>query len=102
MTTPSEFVTSGGAVALQPVAVARKTPRRLFWERLRQDKAALGGGIVILILIVLAIFGGPVAASITGHPQNTTYSNMTDAFGVPKGPNAQFWFGADAAGRDLF
>ena len=27
---------------------------------------------------------------------------MTDAYGVPYGPNAQFWFGADADGRDLF
>ena len=27
---------------------------------------------------------------------------MTDAYGVPLGPNRQFWFGADAAGRDLF
>jgi peptide/nickel transport system permease protein len=27
---------------------------------------------------------------------------MTDEYGVPKGPNRQFWFGADAAGRDLF
>ena len=27
---------------------------------------------------------------------------MEDSFGIPKGPNAQFWFGADGAGRDLF
>jgi ABC-type dipeptide/oligopeptide/nickel transport system permease subunit len=27
---------------------------------------------------------------------------MTDEFGVPRGPNSAFWFGADAAGRDLF
>ena len=27
---------------------------------------------------------------------------MTDDFGLPKGPNSQFWFGADVAGRDLF
>ena len=27
---------------------------------------------------------------------------MEDSFGVPKGPNAQFWFGADGEGRDLF
>ena len=27
---------------------------------------------------------------------------MTDEFGVPRGPNSEFWFGADAAGRDLF
>jgi ABC-type dipeptide/oligopeptide/nickel transport system permease subunit len=103
MTNPPEFLTtSGGAVALQPVVVARKSPSRLFWERFRQDKAALGGGIVIIVLVVIALFGGPVAANITGHPQNTTYNNMTDAYGVPRGPNSQFWFGADAAGRDLF
>lgn len=103
MTNPPEFqVTAGGAVALQPVAVARKSPSRLFWERFRQDRAALAGGIVIIILIFIAIFGGPIAAHITGHPQNETYNEMTDAYGVPKGPNSQFWFGADAAGRDLF
>jgi ABC-type dipeptide/oligopeptide/nickel transport system permease subunit len=27
---------------------------------------------------------------------------MTDDFGLPKGPNSSFWFGADVAGRDLF
>ena len=27
---------------------------------------------------------------------------MTDAYGIPLGPNRDFWFGADAAGRDLF
>jgi peptide/nickel transport system permease protein len=103
MTNPPEFqVTAGGAVALQPVAVARKSPSRLFWERFRQDRAALAGGIVIIFLIFIAIFGGPIAAHITGHPQNETYNEMTDAYGVPKGPNSQFWFGADAAGRDLF
>jgi peptide/nickel transport system permease protein len=103
MTNPPDFeVTAGGAVALQPVAVTRKTPRRLFWDRFRQDKAALAGGIVIIFLIFIAFFGGPIASRITGHPQNTTYNNMTDAYGVPLGPNAQFWFGADAAGRDLF
>jgi peptide/nickel transport system permease protein len=103
MTNPPEFqVTSGGAVALQPVAVQRKSPSRLFWDRFRQDKAALAGGIVIGVLILIAIFGGPLAATVTGHPQNATYDNMTDEFGVPKGPNSEFWFGADSAGRDLF
>jgi peptide/nickel transport system permease protein len=103
MTNPPDFeVTSGGAIALPIAAVARKSPSRLFWERFRQDKAALAGGVVIVLLVIIAIIGGPAAASITGHPENTTYSNMTDAFGVPQGPNGQFWFGADAAGRDLF
>jgi peptide/nickel transport system permease protein len=102
MTSPSEVVTSGGAVALQPVAVSHKSPRRLFWERFVQDKAAVVGGVVVALLILIALFGGALAASITGHPQNTPYSNMTDVYGVPLGPNSQFWFGADSAGRDLF
>ncbi|HEX4679442.1 MAG TPA: ABC transporter permease [Gaiellaceae bacterium] len=104
MTNPPDFeVTSGGAIALPPVtAIARKSPSRLFWERFRQDKAALVGGVVIFLLLLIAIFGGPLAEKITGHPQNQTYSNMTDAYGVPLGPNSSFWFGADSSGRDLF
>jgi peptide/nickel transport system permease protein len=103
MTNPPDFeVTTGGAVAFPIATVARKSPSRLFWERFRQDKAALAGGAVIVVLVLIAIFGGPVAESLSGHPQNTSYNEMTDAFGVPKGPNSTFWFGADAAGRDLF
>ncbi len=103
MTNPPDFeVSSSGAIALQPVAIVRRSPSQLFWARLRQDKAALAGGIVIIVLILIAIFGGPLAEHITGHGQNSTYDSMTDEFGVPKGPNSQFWFGADSAGRDLF
>jgi ABC-type dipeptide/oligopeptide/nickel transport system permease subunit len=103
MTNPPEFeVTTGGAIALRPVQVERKTPTQLFWARLRQDKAALAGGVVIVLLILIAIFGGPIAHQVTGHAQNATYDSMTDEFGVPKGPNSSFWFGADSAGRDLF
>jgi peptide/nickel transport system permease protein len=80
-----------------------KSPRRLFWERFRQDKAAIAGGVVVILLVFIAIFGGPLAAKVTGHGQNDTFqATMTDDFGVPKGPNSQFWFGADGAGRDLF
>src|SRR3954452_12432335 len=104
MTTPPDFnISSGGAIAIAtPAAVERKTPMRLFWDRLKQDKAALGGGVVVILLILIGVFGGPLATSISGHGQNQTYDNMTDAYGIPLGPNRDFWFGADAAGRDLF
>ncbi len=89
-------------VALRAVGSA-KTPRQLFWLRFKQDRAALVGALVICVLIFLAVFGGPLAERATGHPQNEPYSStMTDDYGIPRGPNRQFWFGADAAGRDLF
>jgi ABC-type dipeptide/oligopeptide/nickel transport system permease subunit len=89
---------------LEPITeVAGKSPGRLFRERLRRDKAALAGAVVVAVLILIAIAGGPIAAKVTGHGENATYSDtMTDAYGVPKGPNSKFWFGADPAGRDLF
>ena len=57
---------------------------------------------MVFVLIFLAIFGGPLAERISGHPPNEPYREMTDEFGLPQGPNGEFWFGADAAGRDLF
>jgi peptide/nickel transport system permease protein len=99
---PELQVSGGGTAALQGVAIVRKSPSRLFWERFRQDKAALAGGVVIVLLVLIAIFGGPLAQRITGHPENQPYDSMTDEYGVPKGPNSSFWFGADAEGRDLF
>jgi peptide/nickel transport system permease protein len=104
MTNPPEFeVSSGGAIAIQaPVSVARKSPSRLFWERFRQDKAALGGAIVIIGLIGTAFVGGPIAVALTGHNANDIVPNSQDIYGVPLGPNSHLWFGADAEGRDLF
>ncbi len=99
---PELIAATDGVVSAGQISIARKSPSRLFWERFRQDKVAIGGGVVIFLLILIAIFGGPLAAHITGHPQNTPYPSMTDEYGVPKGPNSSFWFGADAAGRDLF
>lgn len=78
------------------------SPRELFWRRFKRDKAAIAGGVVVVVLILLALVGGPLAERISGHPPNEPYSNMTDDFGIPLGPNRDFWFGADASGRDLF
>ena len=105
MTNPPEFqVSSGGAIAIQqPVSVARKSPRQLFWERFRQDRAALGGAVVIVLLILIAAVGGPIAQWLTGHaPNSPPLQGAQDQFGVPVGPNGNLWFGADAEGRDLF
>lgn len=83
--------------------LAGQSASRLFWERFREDKAALLASGVIGFLILVAIFGGPLAAWMTGHPNTQNYQSiMEDSFGLPKGPNSKFWFGADGVGRDLF
>jgi ABC-type dipeptide/oligopeptide/nickel transport system permease subunit len=84
-------------------AFAGRSASRLFWERFREDRAALIALTIIGLLILIAIAGGPLAQWITGHPNQTTFTQtMEDQFGLPKGPNSQFWFGADGTGRDLF
>jgi peptide/nickel transport system permease protein len=94
-----------GAAEVHPetisAAVEGRSPREIFWARFRQDKAALVGAVVIVILLLLAAFAG-VIAHLIGHGPNDVYDNMTDDFGIPKGPNSSFWFGADGSGRDVF
>ena len=91
--------------AVGPVAegerVAGRTPRQLFWARFKQDKAALFGLGIIVLLVILAL-AAPLIARIVGHQPNDLFREMTDEFGLPKGPNGDFIFGADENGRDLF
>ena len=83
--------------------VAGKSPRQLFWERFRKDRAALTSLVFITVLVFLAIFAGVIARRLVGHGPNVLYGNeMLDDFGLPKGPNADFWLGADQSGRDVF
>jgi ABC-type dipeptide/oligopeptide/nickel transport system permease subunit len=84
-------------------AVAGKSPRQLFWERFRKDKVAIGSLVFIIILILLAIFAGPISKYLIGHGPNELFQSETlDEFGLPKGPTGDFWFGADTSGRDVF
>jgi peptide/nickel transport system permease protein len=79
-----------------------RSPKQLFWARFKQDKGALAALGAILGLILLA-FLAPLIAKIVGHGPNDLYQReMTDAFGLPYGPNKDFIFGADQAGRDVF
>jgi ABC-type dipeptide/oligopeptide/nickel transport system permease subunit len=99
VTAATDLLNPGGAGG---TLTETRSASRLFWERFREDKAALVASAVIGVLILIAFFGGPISAHITGHPDTEQYQNiMQDEFGLPKGPNSQFWFGADGEGRDL-
>lgn len=79
-----------------------QSPVRITWRRFRKDRVAVAGLVVVCGFIILAVFA-PLFARLVGHGPNTIYPNMlTSGLGLPKGPNAHFWFGADQVGRDLF
>jgi peptide/nickel transport system permease protein len=83
--------------------IAGKSPRQLFWTRFKNDKAALIGLAIVVLLGLLAVTAPLIANYIVGHGPNELFSRrMTDEFGLPKGPNRDFWFGGDQAGRDVF
>jgi ABC-type dipeptide/oligopeptide/nickel transport system permease subunit len=58
------------------------------WRRFRRDKVAIGSGVFIILLIVTAIAGGPIAASFLGHGVND-FNQNAGSHGVqalPVGP----------------
>jgi peptide/nickel transport system permease protein len=62
------------------------------WRRLRRDRAALAGGVVIVALILCAIFAPWIA------PYDYTAQNMANRYAPPGGANL---LGTDALGRDV-
>jgi peptide/nickel transport system permease protein len=75
----------------------------LFRIRFVKDKAAVFGAVTLAVLVVLAL-AAPLFAKVTGHGPNELFGDqmLTPDLGLPKGPNAHFWFGGDTVGRDLF
>ncbi len=97
------------AVGIARPGVASRSAFSLFWARFKEDRVAVGAAIVIILLVLIAIAGGPLAQVLTGHPNNGEYQlnaaglpYMENEFGAPNGPNIHFWFGADGQGHDLF
>ena len=82
--------------------VRARSPWEIFWGRFRNDKLALAGVVVLVLLILIAIFA-PLTIKMTGHDPNDIHIYETlDQYGLPEGPQKTFWFGADSAGRDVF
>ena len=63
------------------------------WRRLLANKAAVAGGIILLVLIFLAIFAPWIA------PHSYSYQNLE--LGAQP-PSSDFLLGTDTLGRDLF
>ena len=63
------------------------------WRRLLANKAAVGGGVILGLLITLAILAPWIA------PHSYSYQNL-DLGAQP--PSSNFFLGTDTLGRDLF
>lgn len=68
------------------------------WRRFRQDRFAVAGLVVIVLLVAVAA----LAPWIAPHDPTKQYDEGLTAQGMPVGPSSQFWLGTDTLGRDLF
>jgi peptide/nickel transport system permease protein/oligopeptide transport system permease protein len=69
---------------LDPAAIQGRSLGQIAWLRLRRDKVAMGGGIFIVFLILVAVAGPHLAANPdTYHPNliNPTFSRPNGPFG---------------------
>jgi oligopeptide transport system permease protein len=63
------------------------------WRRLKQNKLAMGGLLVIVLITLLALLG-PLFSPYSYSDQTLTNANQA--------PSAAHWFGTDNLGRDLY
>jgi peptide/nickel transport system permease protein len=88
-------------VAVVPGEVAARSPWQLFWRRFRSDRVAMVSLGFIVLLILVAIFAGPLVKLIGVTGPNQPNLNALDAFGQPTGPSSAHPFGVDELGRDI-
>jgi len=86
-------------------AIAGRSLRALAWRRLKQDKVALGSGVVVAVLILLAIFA-PLINKLLGidpYAFNTNLLDPTTTFPPGgSGISGSHWLGIEpSSGRDI-
>ncbi|MFE3556757.1 ABC transporter permease [Streptomyces sp. NPDC059193] len=112
MTAPLHDTTAAepAAVAAPGVplkAIEGRSPWKIAWLRLKRDKVALAGGVVVLLLILVAIFA-PLIVKAFGHPPEELHEDMLDPLlGLPAGDwggiSSDFLLGVEPVnGRDVF
>ena len=90
-----------------PGAVAGRSPWQIAWTRLRRDRVALGGGVVVVLLVLVAVFA-PLIVVLLGHPPlEFHYEKIDPNLQIPigrfGGMSTDFLFGAEPVnGRDVF
>jgi peptide/nickel transport system permease protein len=85
--------------------IAARSPLQLFWRQLRNDKVAMGAGIVVVLLVLMAV-AAPLIVKIAGAPafdERDVSALDPLQFGLPSGPSSQHLFGVTPqTGYDVF
>ncbi|KOR88418.1 ABC transporter permease [Paenibacillus solani] len=63
------------------------------WERLRKNKLAMTGLIIMILIVIMAIIG-PMISDYDYETNDLMNTNMP--------PSSEHWFGTDDLGRDVF
>src|SRR5205823_763082 len=98
-----EAVLSG----IEAKAIEGRSLGQIAWMRLKRDKVALGGGVVVLLLMLVAIFAGPITSWYGQGPKAFNSHLIDPNLGTPKGAfggmSPRHWFGVEPInGRDIF
>ena len=103
----TEAQPEAGLAGLEASAIQGRSLGQIAWLRLKRDKVAIAGGVVVVFLILVAVFA-PLIVRLLGHPPNEFHENLIDpTLQVPRGKwggiSSDFLFGLEPQnGRDLF
>jgi ABC-type dipeptide/oligopeptide/nickel transport system permease subunit len=95
--------TEGGETAK---AIEGRSLGQIAWRRLKKDKVAMGGGILAILFILVAIFA-PLLAKWYGQTPNAQHYELVDAgtglpFGANGGMSSTHWLGlTPTLGEDI-
>ncbi|MER5922355.1 ABC transporter permease [Streptomyces mirabilis] len=98
---------AAASAAEAKAAVQGRSLGRIAWERLKRDKLALTGGIVVLVLILIALLA-PVITNLVGQDPDVYHQSLIDPlFGTPTGSlggiSGDHLLGVEPVnGRDIF
>ena len=108
MAVPIDVATGPGGPEPTPTpavagkAIEGRSLGQIAWMRLRQDKVAMAGGIVVIFLILVAIFGPYIVQNPLTYHENLIDPTFSRPYGTLGGISAAHPFGVEPiTGRDL-
>jgi len=99
---PGRIEPGGSAIVADATVIKGRSLRQIAWRRLRRDKVAMGGGIVIIALILVAIVGPHFVQNPNAYNPNLIDPTFSRPIGPWGGISLAHPFGVEPiTGRDM-